>query len=306
MKVSSRTIEAIRLVINGDASEPTSKWRAIYKRGVDIEEFFAEFGVSPEPGSRWAMTESCLKKLNGTDKFKGVLEKQLYPMNYIGYEGISLDNNIEYLNQFLDFDGYKIVYAGKIPKVISIGADVAFDSNELPKTLHGELRSWIDSHIRKCEQKIADQDYEGSITNARSMVEQLYIWILKNTDGGYDRKIEGDLIKLGNAVAKRFDMDPKLYDTPLKQLISGMNSQVAGLAGLRNKASDAHGTEFKPGLRHAKLAVNSALTLVSYFSDLCHDKAVLDKEMEKLKDDEDAEYYAEMAAEMAYDQWKGK
>src|SRR5690606_2444528 len=128
------------------------------------------------------------------------------------------------------------------------------------------------------QQKIADEDYEGAITNARSMVEQLYIWILKNTEGGYDRKLEGDLVKLGNAVSKRFDMDPRLYDTPLKQLIKGMNSQIAGLASLRNKASDAHGTEYKPGLRHAKLAVNSALTLVNYFSDLCNDKNVLDQE----------------------------
>lgn len=305
MKVSDRTIEAIRLVINGDA-EATSKACSIYRRGVDIEEFFKDFGVSPEAGSRWYMTESCLKALNGSSGLRSAIEKTLHPTNYLGFEHVSLDSNIEYLNQFLEFDGYKIVYAGKIPKIVSIGADIQLDSKELPETLDGNLQSWVDSHFRKCQQKIADQDYSGAITNARSMVEELYIWILKNTDGGYDRKSEGDLVKLGNKVSKRFDMDPKLYDTPLKQIITGLNSQLAGLAGLRNKASDAHGTEYKPGLRHAKLAVNAALTLVNYFSDLCKDKKVLDQELQKKHEEAEASYYEAMAEDMAYDQWRGK
>ncbi|MEK7603278.1 MAG: abortive infection family protein [Patescibacteria group bacterium] len=306
MTLSERTIEAIRLIINGDEQGPNNAARSIYKRGTDIQEFFAEFDISPEPGSRWFMTENCLKQLNGTDKIKKVIEKQLHPMNYIGHEGVILGDNIQYLNQFLEFDGYKIVMAGKFPKVLSVGADVQLDVATLPKSLGDNLQNWIDAHYRKCQQKIADEDYEGAITNARSMVEQLYIWILKNTEGGYDRKLEGNLGKIGNEVSRRFDMDPELYNTPLKQLITGMNSMIAGLSGLRNKASDAHGTEHKPGIRHAKLAVNSAITLVSYFSELCNDKNILDNELKEQDIEALNAYYEAMADSMAYDQWRGK
>lgn len=295
MKVSDRTIEAIRLVLNGDASEPGTKWRGIYRRAIDIEDFFKEFDVEPDQGSRWYMTESCLRKLNNSEGIKMAIEKLLHPANYLGIETVSIDDNIEYLNQFLEFDGYKIVLAGRMPKVISISADVEFNANDLPETLDGNLQSWIDSHYRKCQQKIADEDFDGAITNARSMVEQFYIWILKNTDGDYDRRLEGDLVKLGNAVSKRFNMDPQAFDTPIKQLISGMNSQISGLAGLRNKASDAHGTEYKPSRRHAKLAINSALTLVNYFSDLCKDKSVMDRQLISSELEAEIKSFEEMA-----------
>lgn len=298
MKVSDRTIEAIRLLINGDAGI-TSDAGAPYRRGVDIEDFFKEFDVSPDIGSRWYMTESCLKRLNGSDKLKLAVEKTLHPTNYIGLTNVSLDRNIKYLNQFLEFDGYQVQMLGKLPKVIKIGSAINLETSQLPDSLNGELESWVTEHNRKCQQKLAEGDKSGAITNARSMVEELFIWILKNTTGGYDRKGEGDLIKLGNQVFARFGMDPKNVDTPLKQIISGMNSVIAGLAGLRNKASDAHGTGYRPEMRHAKLAVNSALTIVNYFSELCKDKDIQDQEALEA-------YYESLVDDMAYNALRGK
>jgi len=50
----------------------------------------------------------------------------------------------------------------------------------------------------------------------------------------------------------------------LKQILTGLTSIISGLAGLRNKMSDAHVASYKPSKHHAKLAVNAAKTIVEF------------------------------------------
>ena len=65
------------------------------------------------------------------------------------------------------------------------------------------------------------------------------------------------------------NLGPKRKDISdtLKQILSGLNSIVTGLAGLRNKMSDAHVASYKPSKHHAKLAFNSAKTLADFLFD---------------------------------------
>jgi hypothetical protein len=50
----------------------------------------------------------------------------------------------------------------------------------------------------------------------------------------------------------------------LKQVLSGLTSIVQGLSSLRNSGSDAHATRYRPGEHHARVAINSAMTMTDF------------------------------------------
>lgn len=125
---------------------------------------------------------------------------------------------------------------------------------------------YIDNQIKKCNEKIYTEDFDGAITNARTLVESICIHILSNLNIKYSS--DGNLIKLYRKVSEVLNMHPKLYDSEsLIQITSGFFTIINGLSSLRNEYSDAHGKvkdSYNPQRRHAKLAVNSANTISDY------------------------------------------
>jgi hypothetical protein len=128
---------------------------------------------------------------------------------------------------------------------------------------------YIQEQIRKCNSKIADKDFDGAITNARTLIESICLFILESKTKqkhGYD----GNLIKLYKSVATLLNMSPGDYeDDNLKQILSGVFSIVNGVSGLRNTFSDSHGIApskktYKIDERHAILTVNLAKTITEY------------------------------------------
>jgi hypothetical protein len=56
-------------------------------------------------------------------------------------------------------------------------------------------------------------------------------------------------------------------DRRINQLLSGLNNIVSAIAEMRNKDSDAHGVgaaRIKISEHHARLAVNSAMTMAEF------------------------------------------
>lgn len=51
------------------------------------------------------------------------------------------------------------------------------------------------------------------------------------------------------------------------QILSGLDSITGGLAGLSKNSGDRHANKFKTMKHHAKLAVNSSMTLVDFLLD---------------------------------------
>lgn len=125
---------------------------------------------------------------------------------------------------------------------------------------------YIKEQVSKCNNKILSGDYDGAITNARTLVESICMHILESSQTEY--KKDGNLIKLYKEVTEYLKMHPALYESDsLKQITSGFFSIIQGLASLRNDLSDAHGRDgksYRPQERHAKLAINSAHTVSDY------------------------------------------
>lgn len=126
---------------------------------------------------------------------------------------------------------------------------------------------YIQEQVRKCNSKIAEKDYEGAITNSRTLIESICLYIFENIKGQYDYK--GNLLKLYKDVSQLLNMTPANYpDGNLKQILSGVFSIINGISSLRNDFSDAHGSSpnktYRIDARHAVLTVNLSKTIAEY------------------------------------------
>jgi hypothetical protein len=268
VKLPTRILSAVGAVICGNAVDergPISPYRS----GPDLVAFFNDFGGAdsyPSGGgfpSRWAYAEGRLAELNGSPLLVGAIEASVHPAFYIGTQ-FEPGPAVEHLNRFLDFNDLELRLSGKVYRLGSKGETlVRIDATPLPpRVLSPEFLS---EQLNKCDRKLETADYDGAITNARSIVEAVLIEIegrLDPTPTAYD----GDLGRLYKRVQKRLNIDPAqagLTDA-LRQILSGLTSIVAGLGALRNKAGDAHARAFRPERHHAVLAANAAKSLVDF------------------------------------------
>lgn len=111
-----------------------------------------------------------------------------------------------------------------------------------------------------------EADPEGAITAARTLMETVCKHILD--DLGEQAGENAELPALYGAVAKRLNLAPDQHtEQVFKQILGGCMTVVNGLAGVRNKLSDAHGKgprQARPSPRHAELAVNLSGSLAAF------------------------------------------
>lgn len=159
-------------------------------------------------------------------------------------------------------------------KILKIARELDMDMSEFEDIIEientfletGEMNeNFIEEQITKCQKKIREGDYDGAITNARSLLEAILTGIeerLVENPPDYD----GKLNRLFNRVRDQLNLDPSREDISdrLREILSGLISIVSGMAGLRNKMSDAHVRTYKPDKHHAKLAVNAVNTVCDF------------------------------------------
>ena len=262
MEVSTRTIKAIGRIITGD--EGISPRRS----GPQLVDLFVEYGANDYYGagfpSRWKYAEDKLKELNGTAALGAIVCQVLDPREFLDDENLAVDEAINYVNQRLSYDGYEVA--------IKKGRAVIRESNgkvvECAHPFEGsvdEAHRFIEEQIEKSEEKINDDDFDGAITNARSLVEAVLKGIEEEL-ADEPLKYDGDLPKLYRRVQRLLNIEPGRADleTSLKQVLSGLNSVINGLSGISNQMGDRHARRYKPSKHHAALAVNAAHTLVNF------------------------------------------
>lgn len=110
------------------------------------------------------------------------------------------------------------------------------------------------------------QDPEGAITLARTLLETVCKHVLDDAKQAYPD--DGDISKLYRLVSEQLQLAPSQYsEDAFKRILGGCTSVVEGLATLRNRLGDAHGSgprQTRPGPRHAELAVNLAGTMATF------------------------------------------
>jgi len=107
MILSKKTLEKLRNLLNEETE---------YRSGPKIIQFFNQLGFNDSYGkgfpSRWIFTDERLEKINGTSDMDKCIKLLLSPANFIGNIQ-KLDAHIKDFNQYIGFDGWKIIREGK-------------------------------------------------------------------------------------------------------------------------------------------------------------------------------------------------
>lgn len=256
MKISEFAITPLSKIITGDCGYTP------YLSGSRLVDLFNRHGSRDVYGqgfpSRWVYAEQKLKKINGTHYLAKVLEEIVDPRAYFDTE-LDVETAVNKINEILSFDGFGVRTSGKGSRVYTVeGVEIK------PETLADIENDFLTDQIRKGDDKIIEGDFDGAITNARTMVETVVVAILSKYDKEYKHK--GDLIAAYRRIKNLLNRDPARpnYPDSIKQTLSGLTSIVNGLANMRNEMSDAHARRYNPEKRHSKLAVNSAKTLSEF------------------------------------------
>ncbi len=261
LSISMKTIKAVAQVITGD------KGLSPYHSGPQLVELFNGYGNDDAYGqgfpSRWAYAENCIKQFNSTPKISKIIEDAVDPRNYLDSDH-DAEEAVSYLNEYLQYDSLKLYKLG-LRYVLGSASGLSVEIEAKTESQDPLSNEFIQEQIAKCREKNLNSDYDGAITNARALIEAVLIELESRISGGrtvYD----GDLVKLYKRVGKLLNLEPgaKDLETSLKQILSGLNNVVNGIAGLRNKMGDAHVRTYKPKAHHARLAVNAANTLVDF------------------------------------------
>lgn len=139
-------------------------------------------------------------------------------------------------------------------------------TNPISDSVDGTLKTFDIENVSSTWSKITrrrEEDPEGAITAARTMLEDVCKYVLEELKVEHPAVM--DLPDLYKLVAKNLSLAPEQHTEKIfKQILGGAQSVVQGLAAMRNKLGDAHGKGRggpKPQPRHAELAINMAGTL---------------------------------------------
>jgi len=249
-----------------------------YRSGPQLIDFFYEYGATEVYDSTFGTRKNYvlgkLNEYNNTDKMKDVVEDSLYPSHFSNEE--EQIKKAKELGLAIRKDGYKLI-TEKVEeiveeefliecfvfKVVPIGVQT-IQCQKIKKLDH----NFIQEQIKKSQYKLDKGDYDGVITNTRSLVESIQEEII-NKSGEKIPEYDGDLIKLYKVTKKVLNLDPaqKKLSEILKQILSGLITSINGLSGLSNKMGDRHARRYKPEKHHAKLMINSAFTFCEFLLD---------------------------------------
>tara|TARA_R110002072_G_scaffold30353_3_gene94848 strand:- start:1698 stop:2579 length:882 start_codon:yes stop_codon:yes gene_type:complete len=267
MNLSERSVRALEKVLTGD---PVSGEESIapYRSGPNLVDFFVDLGENdvygPGFGSRRSYTTDRVRRLIREGRVAELVGAAFNPAHFLDDLALPVEAAVEYFNRYVQYDGLQLVRVGQRYQLGNLaGQIVEFESpfSDSPERLH----VFVEEQIAKCEQKLGTEDFDGAITNARSLVESILVSIDERLNG-LSAPYGGDLKKLFSRVSNQLNLRGNRQDIPggLREVISGLRSIVGGLAAIRNTMSDAHSPRYRASRHHARLAVNSAKTVADF------------------------------------------
>ncbi len=275
MKISERTIKALQEAINGEIEH------SFYRSGPKLIDLFNEFGRNDIYGqgfpSRASYTRDCLRSFNNTYTLKKIIEAAFDPRDYLAPTSpeLSLEKTVAHLNKFLAFDNYILMKEDKkgtyevfqtsgntIPEM-PIKKPTIVIKNESMLSL-----AFVDEQTTKANKRLAQNDYDGAITIAYTLIESMIKELLKESKVEF-KETKGDIRSLYGQLSESLNLSPKgeNIESHIKPILEGFRQQVSGFYSLANKASDRHTKKYTPERRHARLVVHAALIFCEFLLD---------------------------------------
>ncbi len=261
MTISYKIINPLAQLIAGDqGSSP-------YLSGPELVEFFNQCGFDDTYGSgfptRWRYVAERLSIANNSEKIEKIIEEFVDPRHYQG-DNETVNKIVLEINALIKFDGLVLKRKGLLFKLNTT------DDPLVRATTISEIdHIFIQDQIAKCQDKITSKDYSGAITNARTLLESVLIYAIETIEKT-DINNDGNLDNLWSKTKKALKIKYTKDEIPdfVFQTLSGLDTVVKGLAGISNNAGDRHANKFSARKHHAKLAVNSSMTISDYIIDL--------------------------------------
>lgn len=261
MKISKKVINHLAGLITGDTKQSP------YLSGSKLVMFFNEFGFDDTYGEgfppRKQYVVEKIEGANGNDVLKEILEEFVDPIRYIEAD-FSVNEIVEAVNSLIKYDGYELVKINHLYKIVDIEGKLV-----KPESVVSIGHKYVFEQVTKCYKKISTNDYNGAITNARTLCEYIFIHIIESIEKK-DYKSDGNLITIWKTTKKalKIDLEKEEYPEYVFQVVSGINTSLNGLAALSNNAGDRHASNFRTKKHHAKLAVNLAITICEFLIDV--------------------------------------
>lgn len=190
---------------------------------------------------------------DGIDAYLGGFAVPISSKNYtINSKRIYVENTLKTV------DGITIMNIAKDMCILS--ADVV--EIEIEDRLCSDF---VAQQVSKCKRKMNASDYDGAITNARTLVEEILLSI-EESRTGIRQSYDGNLPSLYKRVSKQINMYPDDSNTgnSFNEILRGFLSIINGLSGISNNIADRHATTKHPQKHHAKIAVNSAMVISEF------------------------------------------
>jgi hypothetical protein len=178
---------------------------------------------------------------------------------------------VSQLNQLLERDGFALLKVGAISGYPQYGVRRAAERGGTPADLEltESFKALDEGRVHEMWEKALKRrqdDPEGAITAARTLLEQTCKFILDETGEEYAH--DADLPKLYALCAKQLNLAPDQHtETAFKTILGNAQQVVNTLATIRNRLGDSHGksrAQVRPKPRHAQLAVNLAGSMAMF------------------------------------------
>lgn len=210
----------------------------------------------------WIIEDSRINLLRGDDKkFLDFLCETIHPI--VRTNASERETLLKIYSAHLEKDGYEIC------EIRKISGKPIFNTRLITIPVKFENATRIDSEfvkrqIEKCNSKLKEADYDGAITNARSLVEGILGEIYQKCTGEI-LKATGDLLKDYKKIKDLLNLSEEQYSQEgIKSIIRSFNGIIQNIDTLSNRMGDRHRPLIKPARHHAKLVVDSAISISDF------------------------------------------
>lgn len=139
-------------------------------------------------------------------------------------------------------------------------------------------RDYIQDIAKRACDDIEERNFDSAFTKSRTLLEEVFFYAVEKCNQKPDDS--GNISKLYNQVKSLYKMhqSPEI-DNRVNSLLSGLEKIVMSISEMRNKNSDAHAAGDKRinvKAHHARLYVNSAITVADFILSVVENKCSFD------------------------------
>lgn len=244
-----------------------------------LEEISEKFGLTVDDDNisvqqyLYIIIEHCIQKNCVSELLSCLFAKKQFINEKLGSDPQEIEDCYNMIvgdamfciNNVLSYNDMKLVVSNGQYNIIPINSFFV----ETPKVNKID-RDYIILTYKNALTDISTGNYDGCLTKSRTLLEEVFCKVIE--DKGEKPKSKGKINELFNQVKELYKMEiskDKDNDMDLRiiKLLSGLNTIVQAISEMRNYAGDAHGMgarRYKVLEHHARLALNSALTLAEF------------------------------------------